>query len=298
MSQTYKNCCTGGDAGDLTQSIVNAAESLKDNAAKLNTFTNGNESATVNLGGVTTKSVRGLVKSFTDPMTGYVNQAANSASQANAHKNAAAASATQAANSAAKADENAGAAVLAAASARVSASDSAISASKAKWHADKLEGVDGTLAEHRLAIDWNAQRITDLSWTPWGIALTAVRETRSAIVQAMDDYRAYKQAQKNTQAITQNAQAITQNAHDIALGVQHLESVDGILASHELSIAWNAQHIEDGEWEPWGIAISACRNTASAIRQAMELANLYRLVKVLTAGGGGGSDSGLAFVPD
>ena len=110
MSQTFKNCCTGGDAGDLTQSIVNSIEILSGNAAKLNTFTNGTEAETVNLGGVMTKSVRGLVKSFVDPMTGYLAQgaasaaqSAGSANQAAGYASASAASAAQSAGSAANA---------------------------------------------------------------------------------------------------------------------------------------------------------------------------------------------------
>ena len=196
MSQTFKNCCTGGDAGDLTQSIVNAAESLQENAAKLNTFTNGTETQTVNLGGVVTKTVRGLVKSFADPMTGYVSQAAASAASANASKNAAAASAAQALSSKNAAEDAAGVSQLSAASARVSASDASVSASKAKWYADTLEGVDETLAEHRLSIARNAQGLDDLSWLPWGVAIAAVRSAHSAITQAIKIFAAETEHQE------------------------------------------------------------------------------------------------------
>jgi hypothetical protein len=93
------------------------------------------------------------------------------------------------------------------------------------------------------------------------------------------------------------------------------------IGENSKAIAWNAQHIEDLSWTPWGVAISACRaahsaivqamhifqgdaehhedvsriawdaaisaarNTASAIRQAVDIAKLYRLVQALSAGG-------------
>jgi hypothetical protein len=138
MSQTWKNCCDGNAAGGLTQQIVNAAESLETNAAKLNTFTNGSESESVNLGGVLTKSVRGMVKDFTDPMNGYLAQAADSASQAAASENAAANSEAEAlssknaaANSAAAAEESRIAACECAESALSSKLSAAISESNA-----------------------------------------------------------------------------------------------------------------------------------------------------------------------
>jgi hypothetical protein len=276
MSQTFKNCCTGGDAGDLTQGIVDAAESLKGNAAKIDTFTNGSETQTVNLGGVLTKSIRGLVKSFVDPMTGYVNQAANSATQsansaasALASKNAAAqsasaanASAVQAANYAANGADFAADAASSAHQAEVARDLAADSASLAQQYAEQLEGeledIHSTLDAHGKAIAANekaidahgkaiaanTQRLDDLDWTPWGIAITATRMSHSAIVQAMRIYRA---------------------------------------RSREQALQWQT-------------AISAARNTRSAMRQAIDIAKLYRLVEALAAGGGSGS--GLVFVPN
>jgi hypothetical protein len=256
-----------------------------------------------------------FIKRITNTANGYVQQAAASAASANASKNAAAASATKSENSALRSDENAGIAVLAAGAARVSASDASISAAKAKWYADGLEGVDETLAEHRLSIAWNKQGLDDLAWTPWGIAITACRESRSAVVQAMNDYRADMAAKEQEEAIARSA-----------------EAQDQAIAENRLNIAWNAQHIADSAWTPWGIAITACRtahsavsqaikmykmetehqtalaavaweaaitnvrHAASAIRQAVEIANLYRLIDFLAAGGGSGS-GGMAFVP-
>jgi hypothetical protein len=84
------NCCNdNGAAGDLTQQIVIAIDGIKENAAKIATFTNGTESQSVNLGGVETKTLRALVYEATNSLDGYVTLAANSAVSADVSKNVA-----------------------------------------------------------------------------------------------------------------------------------------------------------------------------------------------------------------
>jgi hypothetical protein len=184
------NCCNGNAAGDLTQQIVTAIDDITANAEKICKFTNGGVTETVNLGGIPTNTLRKLVYDATNNLNGYVTQAANSAAQAASSKNAAAVSATNAAASAASADKNADICQLSATSAAVSASGASISAAKAKFYADKLEGIDAIIAAYGLAIALNAQGISDLSWTPWGVAVTACRNAQSAVAQAISLYRA------------------------------------------------------------------------------------------------------------
>jgi hypothetical protein len=199
-----------------------------------------------------------MVKEFRDPMTGYVAQAAASATAANASKAAAANSATAASASKVDAANSAATASGKASQAAQSAASASASAASAKYYADSLKNdldhINGTLDAHE-------QRLADLDWTPWGIAITAAREARIAMQQALHDYRT-----------------------DL-----ELERVAQVTAA-------NAQELADLSWAPWAAAITAVRSAASAMRQAMEIFRLYRLVEALSAGGGSGGS--LFFVPE
>jgi hypothetical protein len=70
-----KSCCGGGEAGDITQNLVNAMEGVTANSQKLDKFINGTEEETVNLGGVDTDSLRRFKGKIDGVIDGAVSEA-------------------------------------------------------------------------------------------------------------------------------------------------------------------------------------------------------------------------------
>lgn len=172
----------------------------------------------------------------------------------------------------------------------------------------------------------------DIFLAPWRLAVVACRESRSAIVQAMDGYRAYARGRKNALDIAENRAGIDQNARYIenlawtswgTAIVACRESRSAIVQAMRIyetdtavrSRAWGAAIVAARESRSavvqairiyatdtavlsraWETAITVVRGATSAVRQAVETANLYRLVQALASGGGNGS--GMVFVPN
>ncbi|MCL2029030.1 MAG: hypothetical protein FWG97_01205 [Deltaproteobacteria bacterium] len=170
------------------------------------------------------------------------------AAKAGEESSQAAASAAAARNSAnaaaASADEAADAAVLAVAM----SSGLATRVTTLEGQATNLEGRALALEGRGVALEGRTasleQRVNPLEWTPWGVAITACRAARSAIIQAMELY-AQSTAIAKVEAKAESLQeAIDQQATVIA-------TVD-------------AKHL-------WSRAIDNCRVTRSAFIQAMDL---------------------------
>jgi hypothetical protein len=125
------NCCTGGDAGDLTQRITTAIDDLKANADKIKTFTNGDETEMVTLGGVPTSTLRKLVYEATNDLDGYVTLAHNSAVHAEEKAAETQVNAANSLNSSTEASSSANAAGLHATSAEASRNTASASATSA-----------------------------------------------------------------------------------------------------------------------------------------------------------------------